>query len=212
MIINKKLSRYIEKYIFPNYSKNDLGHNLDHINYVIDRCMKIVKKNKLDVNLDMIYTIAAYHDIGYYLDAKNHEKISAEMLYKDKKLKEFFNNDEIIVMKEAVYDHRASLSDKPRSIYGEIISSADRETRINVQLQRMYEYRLIHNPDKSLDWMIEDSRLYIINKFGREGYATKKVYFDDKDYNKFLGEISSIAENKEVFRKVYIESNNLDDK
>lgn len=210
MIINKKLSRYIEKYIFPNYSKNDLGHNLDHINYVIDRCMKIVKKNKLDVNLDMIYTIAAYHDIGYYVDAKNHEKISAEMLYKDKKLKEFFNNDEIIVMMEAVYDHRASLSDNPRSIYGEIISTADRETRINVQLQRMYEYRLIHNPDKSLDWMIEDSRLYIINKFGREGYATKKVYFDDKDYNKFLEEISSIAENKEVFRKIYLESNGLD--
>lgn len=210
MIINDKLSQYIENYIFPNYSKNDLGHNLDHINYVIDRCMKIVKNNKLDVNLDMVYTIAAYHDIGYYVDAKNHEKISAEMLYKDKKLKEFFNDDEIIVMMEAVYDHRASLSDKPRSIYGEIISSADRETRINVQLQRMYEYRLIHNPDKSLDWMIEDSRLYIINKFGREGYATKKVYFDDKDYNKFLGEISSIAENKEVFRKIYLESNGLD--
>lgn len=212
MIINDKLSQYIENFIFPNYSKNDLGHNLDHINYVIDRCMKIVKKNKLDVNLDMIYTIAAYHDIGYYVDAKNHEKISSEMLYKDKKLKEFFNDDEIIIMMEAVYDHRASLSDKPRSIYGEIISTADRETRINVQLQRMYEYRLIHNPDKSLDWMIEDSRLYIINKFGREGYATKKIYFDDNDYNKFLEEISNISENKEVFRKVYIESNNLDDK
>ena len=210
MIINDKLSQYIENFIFPNYSKNDLGHNLDHINYVIDRCMKIVKNNKLDVNLNMIYTIAAYHDIGYYVDAKNHEKISAEMLYKDKKLKEFFNDDEIIVMMEAVYDHRASLSDKPRSIYGEIISTADRETRINVQLQRMYEYRLIHNPDKSLDWMIEDSRLYIINKFGREGYATTKIYFDDKDYNRFLEEISNIAENKEVFRKIYLESNSLD--
>lgn len=89
-------------------------------------------------------------------------------------------------MSEAVYDHRASLEGEPRSIYGKIVSSADRETRVNVQLQRMYEYRLTHYPEKSLDWMIEDTRLYIINKFGKRGYATEKIYFKDLDYKNFL--------------------------
>ena len=34
-MINEKLQKYIEENIFPVYSKNDLGHNLNHIKYVI---------------------------------------------------------------------------------------------------------------------------------------------------------------------------------
>ncbi len=113
-------------------------------------------------------------------------------------------------MSEAVYDHRASLEGEPRSIYGKIVSSADRETRVNVQLQRMYEYRLTHYPEKSLDWMIEDTRLYIINKFGKRGYATEKIYFKDLDYKNFLEKLSIITENKEKFRKIFMELKNKD--
>ena len=32
----------------------------------------------------MIYTIAAYHDLGKYIDHENHEKIAAEIFMKDK--------------------------------------------------------------------------------------------------------------------------------
>ena len=160
----------------------------------------------------MVYAIAAYHDIGHYIDAKNHEKISAEMLLTDKNLKKFFSEDEIKIMSGAVYDHRASLEGEPRSIYGKIVSSADRETRDNIQLQRMYEYRLTHYPDKSLEWIIEDTRLYIINKFGKKGYAIEKMYFEDLDYKKFLEDISVVAENKEEFRKRFMEVNGLNNK
>ena len=38
--INKDLKEYIENEIFPIYEKNDAGHNIEHINYVIERCMK----------------------------------------------------------------------------------------------------------------------------------------------------------------------------
>ena len=211
MQINKELQDYIENNIFPSYEKNDLGHNLDHIKYVIDRSLKFA--NGIEgINYDMVYTIAAYHDIGHYIDAKKHEKVSAEMLLADNNLKTFFTDDEIKTMSEAVHDHRASLENNPRSIYGEIVSSADRETRIYVQLQRMYEYRLTHYPDKSLDWMIEDTRLYIINKFGKKGYATEKMYFEDLDYKKFLHDIAILAENKEEFRKRFMEVNGLNNK
>ena len=70
MNINEELRQYIETYIFPSYKKNDLGHNLDHIKYVIDRSFELVKvfdKNiqigiKLDVKDDYLY-VATLHSI-----------------------------------------------------------------------------------------------------------------------------------------------------
>ena len=211
MQINKKLKKYIEDKILPSYKKNDLGHNLDHIKYVIDRSLRFA--NEVDnINFDMVYTIAAYHDIGHYIDAKNHEKVSAEMLLADDNLREYFTDDEIKTMSEAVYDHRASLEGDPRSIYGKIVSSADRNTLIDVPLKRTYAYRVEHNPNDTLDEIIEESRQHIINKFGKKGYATEKMYFEDLDYKKFLEEVASFAENKEEFRRRFMEVNGLNNK
>ena len=208
MQINKKLQDYIENNIFPSYKKNDLGHNLDHIKYVIERSLKFASK-VTNINYDMVYTIAAYHDIGHYIDAKNHEKISAEMLLADKNLRNFFTEDEIKIMSEAVYDHRASLEGEPRSIYGKIVSSADRNTLVDVPLKRTYAYRIKHNPTATLDEIIEESRQHIISKFGKEGYATEKMYFEDLDYKKFLDDISILANNKVKFKRKFMEVNKL---
>ena len=210
--INKELKKYIVENIFPSYKKNDLGHNLDHIKYVIERSLKFAKENNLDVDYNMVYVIAAYHDIGHYIDAKNHEKVSAEMLLVDKNLRKFFTEDEIKTMSEAVYDHRASLEGEPRSIYGKIVSSADRNTLVNVPLKRTYLYRVEHNPNDTLDKIIEESRQHIIDKFGKKGYATEKMYFEDLDYKKFLEDISVLAENKEEFKRRFMEVNGLNHK
>ena len=211
MQINNDLQQYIEENIFPSYKKNDLGHNLDHIKYVINRSLNFAKEAN-NINYDMVYTIAAYHDIGHYIDAKNHEKVSAEMLLADKNLRKFFTEDEIKIMSEAVYDHRASLEGEPRSIYGKIVSSADRNTLIDIPLKRTYAYRVEHNPNDTLDEIIEESRQHIINKFGKKGYATEKMYFEDLDYKNFLEDISVLAENKENFRKRFMEVNGLNNK
>ena len=208
MKVNKDLKNYIENNIFPSYIKNDSGHNLDHIKYVIDRSMKFASTVD-DINFDMVYTIAAYHDIGHYIDAKNHEKISAEMLLNDDNLKDFFDVEQIKTMSEAVYDHRASMEGEPRSIYGKIVSSADRNTLVEVPLRRTYAYRLAHNPELTIEQIIEESRQHIINKFGQNGYATEKMYFEDPDYEKFLEEISLLAENESEFKKKYCEVNNI---
>ena len=164
--INKDLINYIENNIFPSYEKNDSGHNLDHIKYVIERSLKFANTVK-GINYDMVYVIASYHDIGDYIDRKNHEKVSAMMLLEDNNLKHFFSSDEIRVMSEAVYDHRASMEGEPRTIYGKIVSSADRNTSIDSILRRTYAYRIKHNPDNDLEHIIEDSRRHIIDKFGK---------------------------------------------
>ena len=208
MKINKDLKKYIEENIFPSYKKNDLGHNLDHIKYVIDRSFKFASRVP-DINYDMVYVIAAYHDIGHYIDAKNHEKVSSEMLLADENLKRFFTTEEINIMAEAVHDHRASLEGEPRSIYGKIVSSADRNTLVDVPLKRTYAYRIKHCPNYSLDEIIEESRQHIIEKFGKKGYATEKMYFEDADYKRFLEDISKLAENKEEFKNRYCEINHI---
>jgi len=207
-MVNEKLKEYIENNIFPSYEKNDLGHNLNHIKYVIDRSLKFASTVR-DINYNMVYVVAAYHDIGHYIDAKNHEKVSAIMLLADDNLKQFFNEEQIRIMSEAVHDHRASMEGEPRSIYGKIVSSADRNTLLEVPLKRTYAYRVKHKPNSSLDEIIEESRQHIIDKFGKKGYATEKMYFKDLDYKKFLDDISVLAENEEEFRRRFIEVNNI---
>ena len=208
-MIRKELLDYIEKAIFPCYEKNDSGHNIDHIQYVINRSMKFAQTVP-GINMEMVYVIAAYHDIGHSIDAKNHEKISSEILFQDDKLKSFFNDDEITTMAEAVYDHRASLEYEPRSIYGKIVSSADRNTSRSELLKRTLSYRMKHNPNDTLDEIIEDSRRHVIDKFGKNGYAVKKMYFDDPEYREYLAGIESIAEDEDAFRREFIKVNGLD--
>ena len=195
--MNKELKEYIENNIFPEYSKNESGHGLGHIKYVIDRSFELVKENKLDVNLDIVYTVAAYHDIGHHIDSKTHEKISADIMSKDKNLSKFFNKEELKIIKEAIEDHRASSKDEPRTIYGKIVSSADRNNTIEDCLRRTYTYGLKLNPDATDEELFLRAHDVLSKKFGEGGYA--KFYFKDKQYEKFLKDIRKLLKDKEKY-------------
>ena len=88
ILINNELKKYIETEVFPEYQKNEPGHNIDHINYVINRSFKFAQTVP-KINYDIVYTIAAYHDIGHHIDPKNHEIESAKIMQKDEFLKHF---------------------------------------------------------------------------------------------------------------------------
>ena len=197
MSINKELKEYIEENIFPEYDKNEKGHGIDHIKYVIDRSFELVKENKLDVNLDMVYTIVAYHDIGHHIDSKKHEIISAEIMSKDKNLSNFFSKEELTIIKEAIEDHRASAKDEPRSIYGRIVSSADRNNKVEVCLKRTYTYGKKLNPSATDSELFLRAYDVLVNKFGEGGYA--KFYFKDKKYEDFLKEIRKLLKDKNKY-------------
>lgn len=209
-MIREELKKYIEENIFTSYDKNEDGHKLDHIMYVIDRSFMFASRVP-DVNLEIVYVIAAYHDIGHYIDAENHEKVSGEMLLKDKNLRRFFTDEEIKIMSEAVCDHRASSKNEPRSIYGKIVSSADRNVLVEIPLKRTYSYRKVHSPNSTLDEIIEESRQHLLDKFGKKGYATTKMYFEDEDYKKFLEDITVLASNEEEFKRRFLEVNGLEE-
>lgn len=207
--INEELKEYIENNILPRYSLNDNGHGIDHIMYVIDRSLKFAKTVD-NVNLNMVYTIAAYHDIGHSIDAKNHEKVSAQILLDDNELTKYFSEEEMTIMSEAIVDHRASLEYEPRNIYGKIVSSADRNTNIEIPFIRTYEYRKKHNDSASLKQIIDESYEHLLNKFGKEGYAIEKMYFEDVEYKRFLESLGKILDNRVEFERLFIQINGLE--
>ena len=196
MMINNELKKYIEGNIFPEYSKNEPAHNIEHIKYVINRSFKFAN-TVLDINYDMVYTIAAYHDIGHHIDSKRHEIISGEIMSKDENLKRFFSEEELKVIKEAIEDHRASSDHEPRSIYGKIVSTADRNITIEDCLSRTYTYGKKLNPSASDEELYLRAHNALIRKFGENGYA--KFFFKDEEYEKFLKDIRELLSNKELY-------------
>jgi uncharacterized protein len=197
MEVNREIKNYIEKNIFPEYDKNEKAHSIEHIKEVIERSFDLVKDNNLDVNIDMVYTIAAFHDIGHHIDSKTHEIVSAEIMSKDRNLPKFFNKEELSIIKEAIEDHRASAKDEPRSIYGRIVSSADRNNTVKDCLRRTYTYGKKLNPTATDEELFLRAYDVLVNKFGEDGYA--KFYFKDKKYEDFLKEIRDLLKDKEKY-------------
>ena len=207
--LNEELKEYIEKNIFPLYSRNEEGHSIKHIKTVIRRSLSLAKDYDVDINL--VYTIAAYHDLGHYIDRKTHEIISAKMFIEDENVKKFFTEEERKTIKEAIEDHRASSDHEPRTIYGKIVSSADRTILdIETPIKRTYSYGLSHYIGWTKEQQVEEVYNHLNSKFGRNGYA--KVYLKDPEYYESLEKLRKALDDKEGFiKKVYevIEKENL---
>ncbi|MBR2725478.1 HD domain-containing protein [Candidatus Saccharibacteria bacterium] len=203
--INDEIQKHIENNVFPEYQKNEPAHNLSHIKYVIDRSFKFAQTVP-NINYDIVYVVAAYHDIGHHIDPKKHELVSAEIMQKDQELKKFFSEDELKTIKEAIEDHRASSDHEPRSIYGKIVSTADRNNSVNSCLERSYFYGKKLHPEYSDDELFNRAYEHLKQKFGENGYA--KFFFKNEEYEKFLTDIRKLLSNKEKFieaQRIYIE-------
>lgn len=195
--VDDKLKKYIEEDVLPEYNKNERAHGIEHINYVIKRSFDLVEQNNLDVDHNKVYVIAAYHDIGAHIDRKTHEIISANIMAEDKNLKQYFSNEDLNVIKEAIEDHRASSDHEPRSIYGKIVSSADRNNTVESCLERSYYYGKKYNPEFTDRELYERAFKHLNLKFGVGGYA--KFFLKDKEYENFLEDIREVLKDKEKF-------------
>ena len=199
--MNEELVEYVENNIFPKYVDGS-GHSLGHIKYVIRRSLKFAEQVP-EADKNICYVVAAYHDIGRLIDDDFHEKISAAYVRIDDNLKSFFSDEEIELIAEAVEDHRASSKHEPRSIYGKIVSSADRTTSVDGMVRRSIESHLYWGKGQDIDDSIEEARQHLLSKYGKNGYALKKMYFDDPDFRKACAEISDIANDFKKFKAHY---------
>lgn len=198
MEVDLELKKYIENEIFPLYNRNEEGHGIEHIKTVIKRSFELSKN--YDVNLNMVYTIAAYHDLGHYIDRKTHEIISAEIFMKDTKIKQWFTDEQRNTIKEAIEDHRASSNHRPRSIYGMLISTADRTiVDIDNAIKRTYSYGKRNYDSISEEEQIERVFEHLTEKYGENGYA--KIYLEDKEFDESIKKLRQALSNKDEFIK-----------
>ena len=204
--IKPEILEYVEEEILPQYDSG-AGHGLEHIRYVIRRSLNFAEDAEEDVDRNMVYVVAAYHDIGRKIDNDTHEIHSAKILLADERMKEFFNDEERRIIAEAIEDHRASSKHLPRSVYGRIVSSADRNTSVDQVLDRIFDYTKSLHPEYSEDELMEETRIRLREKYKPDGYAAEKMFFFDPDYQGFLEEIERITRDKDEYRRIQAEFN-----
>ena len=204
MQINPELQEYLTEKILPEYAKNDGGHSAEHIEYVIRRSLDFACQFE-GADTNMVYAAAVYHDIAHHIDKKNHERLSAEMFFADGEMKRFFTDEQRVIIREAIEDHRASLDGEPRSDYGRIISSADRSTDAQEFLRRTHAYTLKYFPESTAEQIIDRAYEHTLDKYGKAGYA--KHYVEDGEYVVFRKYIDALLQDRELFERKYREIN-----
>lgn len=165
---NPELQAYVEREILPRYRTFDRAHNLDHVRTVIDRSLTLAAD--YEVNPDMVYAVAAYHDTGLVNGREHHHLDAGRILAADRELRRWFPEEEIRTMREAVEDHRASSDHAPRSIYGRIVAEADRQIDPETILRRTIQYSLAHYPELDREGHYARCLQHLREKYAEGGY------------------------------------------
>lgn len=199
------LVEFIETSILPMYAAFDKAHNMEHVTRVIRRSLDLARRT--GANINMVYAIAAYHDIGMSGPRAIHHITGGKMLMRDARLKKWFSSEQIKIMKEAVEDHRASASHAPRSIYGKIVAEADRDLDAEVVFRRTVQFGLSNYPelDKEHQWI--RFKEHMTNKYSVHGYIKLWIPGSDneKKLNVLRSYIASPNELLDIFERMYDE-------
>ncbi len=183
---------YINTHILQRYKDFDTAHGPDHVQTVLKNSLEIA--HEYDVDEDMVYAIAAYHDTGLSVDRKNHHLTSGAILEADTTLRKWFTDEQVEIMKQAVEDHRASNDTEPRSIYGRIIAEADRDIRPEIVIYRCAQYGLSNYPDYDLDMQYERIYDHMCDKYGDNGYL--KLWLNTGANARGLAELRRLINDK----------------
>ena len=193
------LQAYIEAAILPLYKEFDPAHRTDHALQVITESLKLSKH--YDVDERMVYAIAAYHDIGLCEGRERHHLVSGKILRADERLREWFSEEQIETMAQAVEDHRASLDHAPRSIYGRIVAEADRLIDPMTVLLRTVQYGLSHYPELSKEQHYQRYCEHLQEKYAKGGYL--RLWIPESDNATHLAELRALIADEVQKRKVF---------
>ena len=201
MALNPTLKAYVEAEILPRYTHFDKAHQLDHIETVIrqsEALADILEAQGQQVDRDMVYVIAAYHDLGIVNGRDNHPLDSGKILMADPVLPRFFSAEQLETMKEAVEDHRASSKHEPRSLYGRIVAEADRQIDPQTILLRTIQFGLKNYPELDKEGHFARAEQHLVEKYGEGGYL--KLWFPESDNSRRLAELRRIIADKSALR------------
>ena len=166
--VSLDIMEFIERNILPKYNNFGKSHGLQHVMRVIDNSIQLAHHTGADVNI--AYVIAAYHDLGMSGPRAIHHITSGKILSSDNRLKKWFSDDQLRIMKEAVEDHRASSSHAPRSLYGKIVAEADRDLDPETVFTRAVEFGLENEPLKNKEEQWTRFQKHMNEKYSFNGY------------------------------------------
>ena len=192
------LHEYIENEILPRYAAFDKGHQRDHAESVIEESMVLAQEHGADK--EMAYVIAAFHDLGLEEGRELHHIYSGEILMADPILPQFFNKEQLMLMRDAVEDHRASSKNAPRSIYGAIVAEADRHIDPETILRRTMQFGLKQNPEADFEWHFNRAYQHMLEKYAEGGYM--RLWLNSKRNVEGLNALRAIIHDKEVLREI----------
>lgn len=197
--VDLTLMEFVEKQILPRYTAFGESHGLYHVTRVIKNSLELARMLGADIN--MAYAIAAYHDLGMEGPRAIHHITSGKILLADRRLRRWFSDEQLKIMKEAVEDHRASASHAPRSIYGKIVAEADRDLEPEHVFRRTIEYGLDHYPEKSKEEHWERFLDHMEHKYSSHGYI--KLWLPNSPNEKFLKEIRELIVDRKALRETF---------
>ncbi len=166
--MNNNLRTYLHNTILPQYDTYDKGHNREHILDVVQGVEELSIGRNL--NEDMLHTAAVFHDLGLIEGRDTHHLSSARMLREDTVIAQHFTPEQTEIIAQAIEDHRASAKTPPRTIYGEILSSADRIIDPETIIRRSFYHNEKHHPNCTIEENIDLIYKHIVNKYGHGGY------------------------------------------
>lgn len=183
-----ELRHHIETAVLPRYEAFDAAHRTDHARTVIARSLELAAR--YDVDIRMVYVIAAYHDLGLVEGREHHHIRSGELLAADPVLRRWFSEEQIAVMRDAVEDHRASSDREPRTIYGRIVAEADRCIDPATVLRRTVQYGLEHYPALDREGHYARCVEHLQEKYAEGGYL--RLWIPHSDNARRLEELRDL--------------------
>ena len=192
------LEQYIEQHILPQYDAFDGGHKRDHAETVIRESLKLAREYHADER--MAYTIAAYHDLGLRFDRETHHLRSGEILMADETLRQWFTEEQLLVMRDAVEDHRASGKNPPRTLYGAIVAEADRQIDPHTVIRRTMAYSAKLFPDGDFETLYQRSKEHLLDKYAEGGYL--RLWLNSERNVQGLADLRAIIRNEPLLRSL----------
>ena len=198
-MVQASIKTYIKQSILPRYDQFDAAHQRNHAEEVIERSLALAEYYEVDIN--MVYTIAAYHDTGLCEGRDTHHLVSGRIIREDKKLREWFNESQIEIMAQAAEDHRASSGHEPRSIYGKIVAEADRLISPEKVIRRTIQFGLDHYPELDKEGQYQRFRKHLLEKYSDNGYL--RLWIPESDNASRLEELRKTIRDEDKMREAF---------
>ena len=196
------LVAYAEAEIIPRYEHFDRAHGTDHVRTVIAQSLALAAHYDVDIN--MVYAIAAYHDTGLAYGRERHHIDAGRILAEDAEVRRRFTGEQIEVMREAVEDHRASSDHAPRTVYGRIVAEGARVIDPATIIRRTVQYGLANYPALDREGHYARCLDHLQKKYAEGGYL--RLWIAESDNALRLEELRTIIRDPQQLRRLFDET------